>query len=429
MPILGTVNDPVHIAGNFKDLYKSSGLVDLIPNWMIVQDRVPFEEAEAGLGNFYVFGVILQREHGFTYAPTGSADARSGAVQLTEANSGFIGQARVEGFAIYLRSRISYDACSKASRAGRKAFAQAYGAVLKNMKESHQYRLELSLLYGRSGLGAIEAVAGQVITIREDSWATGIWTSGMSNVELEIWSTRDLVATKRNTFVTLGNVNAATRELTVVGALGGVVGAVPPLAEADIIYFRGARFVAAGDGLYNECPGLYSIMSNTGGVLFGINATTYPLWKGQQVAAVGNISLTAIMNAAATGMSFGLNKAFLLINPSAFAQLASDEAALRRYVQDTPNAKRGVKGITFQLGSVDVEILPHPLIWRGIAMMLPEGKVHRVGSTDVTFSLPGSDEKMQLHIHDYTAVEFRSMSDQGIYIDAPAQAVLMTGLT
>jgi hypothetical protein len=73
------------------------------------------------------------------------------------------------------------------------------------------------------------------------------------------------------------------------------------------------------------------------------------------------------MQAAAIGMVFGLEKGLLLCSPNKFAQLASDEAALRRYVQDQRDTKRGVKGISFMLGSVDVEILPHPLVRDGSA--------------------------------------------------------------
>jgi hypothetical protein len=120
-----------------------------------------------------VFGVVLQKEQGFTYAP--SSGANSGVQTLNAAVAGYIGQAQVEGFAIYLRSRLSYDAAAKASKAGKKAFAQAYGAVLKNMKESHQYRLECSLLYGRDGLGTVSGNSTGTLTITAATWATGIW--------------------------------------------------------------------------------------------------------------------------------------------------------------------------------------------------------------------------------------------------------------
>jgi hypothetical protein len=161
--------------GDFKNLYKESGLVNAIPSWMLVQDRFAFEEADAGLGQFYIFGVVLQKEHGATYAP--SSGSSSGVQTLNASVAGYVGQAQVEGFAIYMRARLSYDAAAKASRAGKKAFAQAYGAVLKNMKESHQFRLELSLLYGRDGIGKVTGNSSGTLTLDAANYATGIWAS------------------------------------------------------------------------------------------------------------------------------------------------------------------------------------------------------------------------------------------------------------
>lgn len=408
-------NDPTQMAGDFKDLYMSSGLVDAIPSWMIIQDRFPFEEAEAGLGQFYIFGVILQREQGFTYAP--SSGSNSGVQTLNAAVAGYIGRAEVEGFAIYLRSRLSYDAAAKASKAGKKAFAQAYGAVLKNMKESHQYRLEASLLYGRAGLGVVSANNGGVLSLTSATWADGIWATGMTGAVLEAWTSTGSSATQHNGDLTISSVSISAKTVTVTGTSSSVV-------ANDNLYFKTAR-TSTG---WNECAGIYTILNNSGS-LFNIDASVYNLWQSQSYPVSGNLSLTAIMQAAALGITFGLRKALLLCAPEKFAQLASDEAALRRYVQDTPQAKRGVKGIVFIMGSVDVEILPHPLVKQGHAMMIPEDCVHRVGATDVTFSLPGSTEPMQVHVTDSTALEIRSMSDQGVFISTPAQAVLMTGIT
>lgn len=414
-------NDPNSMVGDFKNLYKTSGLIDAIPNWCLIQDRFPFEEAEASTGQFYVFGVVLQKEQGFTYAP--SSGTNSGAVPLNPSIAGFIGQAMVQGYAIYLRSRLSYDAAAKASRAGKKAFAQAYGAVLKNMKESHQYRLELSLLYGQYGIGIVQSVAGQVISITNASWANGTWASGMSGATLDIWSTQTLVgAVQHATAVAIQTVNVLAETVTI--AAGGVITAVVP---GDVIYFQGARTATA----YNECPGLYAILSNSGanaGVLFNIDASLYDLWAANQYAVNGNLSLTAIFNAAAVGMSFGLHKGMLLCSPDKFAQLASDEASLRRYIENTPKTDRGVKGISFMMGSVDIEIVPHPLIQQGSAMLLAEESIHRCGATDITMGMPGTGQAMEVHVTDLTALEVRAMSDQGVYSDVPAQNVLLTGI-
>lgn len=412
---MATNNDPTTMAGDFKNLYEKMGLVDAIPSWFIVQDRFKFEEAEAGLGQYYVFGVVLLKEQGFTYAP--SSGSNSGVQTLNASVAGYIGQAQVEGFAIYLRSRLSYDAAAKASRAGKKAFAQAYGAVLKNMKESHQFRLECSLLFGRDGLGVVSANASGVLTLTSATWATGIWASGMKGAILEAFDATTATANQHNADLTISAISVANKTVTVTGTNSAVV-------ANDILYFKSARTTTA----FNECFGLYRILTATS-TIFNIDPSVYNLWQSQSYAVSGNISLTAIMNAAALGMSFGLEKAVLLIAPEKFAQLASDEAALRRYVQDTKNTDRGVKGISFMMGSVDVEILPHPLVWQGYGLMLPESAVHRVGATDVTMSMPGSSSPMEVHITDSTGLEIRSMSDQGIYLDSPAQAVLLTGIT
>jgi hypothetical protein len=413
---MAVANTPDQMVGDFKNLYEKSGLVNAIPKWALVQDRFAFEEADAGLGQYYVFGVILQKEQGFTYAP--SSGVNSGVQTLNASVAGFIGQAQIEGFAIYLRSRLSYDAAAKASKAGKKAFAQAYGAVIKNMKESHQFRLELSLLYGRDGLGIVSANSSGVLTLTAASWATGIWASGMKDAILEAFTGTSSSETQHNGDLTISAVSVANKTVTVTGTSAAVV-------ANDVLYFKGARTAS----VFRECPGLYRILSTTSGTLFNIDSGVYELWKAQQYPVGGNLSLTAIMNAASLGMSFGLEKALLMCAPEKFAQLASDEAALRRYVQDTPNAKRGVKGITFMLGSVDVEILPHPLVKQGEALMLAENSIHRVGATDVTMAMPGSGQAMEVHVTDSTAIEIRSMSDQGIFSDTPAQNVLLTGIT
>ncbi len=411
---MAAANTPTTLVGDFKNLYQDSGLVDALPSWMIVQDRFKFQEAEA-TGQYYVFGVTLQRESGFTYAP--SSGTGSGVVTLNASIAGYVGQALVEGYAIYLRSRLSYDAAAKASKAGKKAFAQAYGAVLKNMKESHQYRLELSLLYGRDGLGVVDSNTSGVLVLKSASWATGIWGSGLKDAILEAWTATTVTATQHDGDLVIASVIVADKSVTLTAANASVV-------QNDILYFKSARTSTA----WNECAGIHRVLTNAGS-LFNIDAAAQQLWAANSYAVSGNLSLTAIMQAAAIGMSFGLEKAILLCAPPKFAQLASDEAALRRYVQDSPNAKRGVKGITFLMGSVDVEILPHPMVKEGEAFLLSEESWNRVGATDITFGMPGSGSPMEVHVTDATALEFRSMSDQAIFSEMPAQNVILTGIT
>lgn len=413
---MASTNSPTSLVGDFKNLYKDSGLVEAIPTWAIAIDRWKFEEAYS-TGQYYIFGVVLQKENGATYAP--SSGVNSGPQTMNASIAGYVAQVQVEGYSIYMRSRLSYDAAAKASRAGKKAFAQAYGAILKNLKESHQYRLELSTLYGQQGLGIVSSIDTGVITITSATWSTGTWAAGLKDAILEAFTGVGASVSQHNTDLTITAVSAANKTVTVSGTSSAV-------APADVLYFKGARTTTG----WNEAPGLYAILVNTG-TLFNVSASTYDNWKSQSYAVNGNLSMTAIMQAAALGMSYGLEKAVLLTAPEKFAQLGVDEAALRRYVSDADakRTNRGVKGVSFMMGPVEVEVLAHPFIRQGSAMMLPDDQVHRIGATDITMALPGTGEPLSVQVTDVTAIEIRSMSDVGVFLDKPAQAVLLTGIS
>jgi hypothetical protein len=411
---MASTSGPEQLVGLFKEIYSKLGLVDAIPSWAILQERYPFEAAEA-TGDKYVFSVAIQKEGGFTYAPTSGVN--SGPQNMNAVISGAIVRAEVEGYGIYLRSRLSYDAASKAARAGKQAFAQAYGALLKNMKESHQYRLELSLLYGRDGLGIVDANASGVLTIKSEEWAAGIWAAGLKDSILEAFTGTGATVTQHDGDLTISSVNISEHKITVTGTSTAVV-------QNDVLYFKGARTATA----YKECPGLYRILTNTG-TLFNVSATDYDSWRAQEYDVAGQMSVTAGMKMAALCVAYGLQEGICLVSPDSFAQLASNEASLVRNTTENKKAKRGAKSIGFLMGDVSIEFVAHPMIKQGQSMLLPSDEVHRVGSTDVTMSLPGSGEPLTVVVTGVTAIELHSMSDQGIFIEVPARACLGTGIS
>lgn len=411
---MSAYSGPQELIGLFKDIFADVGLVSAIPAWAIVQDRWEFEKSQA-TGDKYVFAIAAQKEGGFTYAPTSGVG--SGVQSLNAVVSGAILRVEVEGYGIYLRSALSYDAASKAAEQGRQAFKQAYGALLKNMKESHQFRLECSLLYGRDGLGKVDTNTSGALVIYESDFADGIWAAGLKDSILEAFTGTGSSVSQHNGDLTISAVNISTRTVTVTGTSAAVV-------QNDILYFKGSRTTTG----YKEAPGLYRILTNTS-TLFNVDAAAYDVWKAQSYPVGGQVSLTAIMKGAALCVAYGLEDGILLINPNMFAQLASDEAALVRETNGQTKAKRGPKSITFTMGNVDIEIVSHPMIKRGHAMLLPADQVHRVGSTDITMGLPGTKEPLSVIVSGSTALEIHSMSDQGIYIEVPARACLLTGIT
>lgn len=410
---MAQVNSPDTLAGLFKEVYSKLGLIQACPTWAICQDKFPFEQGEA-IGESYVVAVTLSKEGGFTYAPSMGANAVPASPTPVAAT---VLHAKIQSYAIYLASQLAYAAAARAASQGKAAFKSAYAAVLSNMKFSHMYRLECSLLYGTSGLGIVSANDTGVLTITEASFASGIWGAGLKGSILEAFTTVAESASQHNADLVISAVNINNRTVTVTGTSGAVV-------ANDILYFKSSRTTTA----WNECAGLYKILTNAGS-LFEIDGAIYDSWVSQQLAVNGQVSLTFIMRLAAQCQAYGLERAVLMLAPVRFADLAADEAALRRYNDAGTNAKRGPNSIKFDMGGVSIEIMSHPMLKLGHAFLLPSDEVHRIGSTDVTMALPGSGEELSVQVSNSTAIEFRSMSDQAIFCEVPARAGLLTGLT
>jgi len=410
---MAQVNSPDTLSGLFKEVYSKLGLVQACPTWAICQDRFPFEKGEA-IGEAYVVAVTLTKEGGFTYAPSMGSNAVPASPTPVAAT---VLHAKIQSYAIYLASQLAYAAAARAASQGKAAFKSAYAAVLSNMKFSHMYRLECSLLYGRSGLGVVSSNTAGVLVLTQASFAPGIWGAGLKGSILEAFTATTESATQHNGDLTISAVDITDRSVTVTGTSAAVV-------ANDNLYFKNSRTTTA----WNECAGLYAILTNAG-TLFDIDAATYDAWQSQYLDVSGQVSLTAIMRLMAKCQAYGLEKAILFIGPERFADLAADEAALRRYTDAGTNAKRGPRGIMYDMGGVSVEIISHPMLKLGHAMLLPSMEIHRIGSTDVTMALPGSNEELTVQVSNNTAIEFRSMSDQGIFAEVPARAGLLDNLT
>ena len=410
---MAQTNSPDTLPGLFKEVYSKLGLIMACPTWAVCQERFEFEKGEA-IGEAYVVAVTLTKEGGFQYAPSMGSNAVPASPTPIAAT---ILHAKIQSYAIYLASQLAYAAAARAAAQGKAAFKSAYAAVLQNMKFSHMYRLECSLLYGRDGIGQVEDNTGGVLTITSASFAPGIWGAGLKGNIITAWDAVTESANQHNGDLTISEVDISTRQITVTGTSGSVV-------ANDYLYFKNSRTSTA----WNECAGLYRILTNDA-TLFDIDASVYDAWKAQALNQAGQVSLTGIMRLAAKCQSYGLERGLLFIAPERFADLAADEAALRRYMDAGTNAKRGPNSITYNMGGIEIDIVAHPMLKLGHAFLLPSDQVHRIGSTDVTMALPGSDEELSVQVSNLTAIEFRSMSDQAIFLEVPARAGLLYGLT
>ena len=76
-----------------------------------------------------------------------------------------------------------------------------------------------------------------------------------------------------------------------------------------------------------------------------------------------------------------------------------------------------------------MRIKPHSMVKGGEAFVLPINTIKRIGSTDVTFNNPGMGNKFFRELSDNAGFELRCYSDQAVFIEKPAKATKITGLT
>jgi hypothetical protein len=411
-------NDTSTLDGFFKEVFAEK-VQKLVPENDLILRAVAFEAKER-TGKHYSQPVVLSREAGATYSSSG------GVLTLNDAIASTMKDAQVSGGQIYFRSQISYDAASK-SQSSKAAFASVNELTVENLVESVSNRLEMSCLYGQSGLAKTSSSANAdtthtVVTITDATWADGIF-SGAEGSQINFYNGSSLVSSGADAIFTIDAVDFDNRKLTLSGTATGIAALDTSIAAGTRdIYWRGAYG--------NEAAGFDKIITNTG-TLFGIDASDYALWKGSSYNASGAISFAKLTQAVARGVARGLNeKATVMLSPKAWNVLNADQAALTRHNSSgSKKLENGAEALTFYSSNGEIEVVSHPMVKNGEGFIVPMKRVKRIGSTDVTCELPGRKDQFFLHMPDKTGYELRCMSDQAVFIETPARCVKITGIT
>lgn len=400
---VGTLN------GLFKETYANE-LENLIPDGVKILNKIKFQSREKQPGNLFHQPVILGLEHGVTFA--GSDED---AFNLQSAVSGQIKDAQVKGNPALLRSVLGYTAASRATSGGTQAFEAATKFLVANMLRSLSKKLEIEMLYGQEGYAAVGSVSGADITISTAEWAPGIW-AGAENMPIEI---RDSTgATSRGNFV-VQSVNMNTRVVTLdsSAAAAGVI-------ATDIVWHKGAYG--------KEFIGIHQILSTTSGTVFNINVGTYNLFRGNTFSAgSAALSFTKLNLAAARAVEKGLDgMLYCLVNVRGWANMLSDQAALRQYDQSysKERAENGSQKLRFYSQNGELEIEPSIYVKEGYSYLLSVDDWMRVGSTDLTFRVPGQGDEFFRHLENSAGYELRLWTDQAIFCHAPGRSVLIDNI-
>ena len=416
MAVNSGANTFTTLNSHFKETYADK-IQNLIPDGGKLLKMIDFIKAEKQPGNFYHQPVILSNEHGFTYGGTsGVAFALEDAINSSSAD------AQVRGTEVVLKSLLSVGAASR-SQNSKAAFISETKLLVENMLKSFAKRMEIQLMYGQSGLGVVESVAGLVVKVEDHEWASGIWSGGEGMAVVVL----DAALAVQRVSTTVTAVNLDTKEITLAAVTG--------IVATDVIFFKSA---AVAGPSFNEFAGLHKIITNTG-TLFGINASSYNLWKGNTVEVGTNftggeavLQFTHIEKGIAQAMAKGLNdeEVSVICSPMSWKNLLVEQAAKRRYDQSysSKQVQDGSNSIKFHGPNGSVEIISSIYCKEGYAYILPVKEFMRIGSSDITFEQPGFEGKFLRLLEGYNGYEMRAYTDQSLFTSKPGLCVLLTFL-
>lgn len=390
-----------------------------LPEFAILQEMFPYKR-RAKTGLYFEEVVFVKRSQGVTVAGTGvagTAYALNDNIPLQTAN------AQIAGTEIIMREQIGYGAIAAAEGAGVTAFGSSFDEVVLGIEEAHRFYLEMFLLYGQTSIGTIETVTADTATTRywtitKATYAPGIWTQS-EGMKVDAYDA--VGGTKLNTngpvyITTFSGPDPSVRQVFVTG----VAADLTAIVATSVI-------VPIGSGVAGQVfAGLDKITSNTGS-LFGINAATYGIWKGN-TKDQGNVPATMGTFHAASSQATvrgGMGAMDWILSPYVWQDLCDDQAALRRYASETKQEfVNGTETIKFYGVNGVMTFRPHPMVKAGEAYGIQRDKFIRGGESDLTSRLPGANNDDFFHeIPGYAGSEIRNYSSTFLYCRAPARQV------
>jgi len=409
------------LSGWFKRKYADK-LERAVPDFAILRKEIPFKQQEK-LGETYNFPVKLTRSHGITWnggATAGTAFALNAAITFVTKN------AQLSGSEFMMREQIAYGAIARSGTGEDASYGPVMDEVPLEMNEASNFYLEMALLYGGMSIGTIESQSGSGTTrafvITKATWAAGLWAQ-MEGASLDGWTLTSEVPSgtivNTNAQILVTTIDPDTRTINTSGNA----------TDLDAMV-AGKAFVPRG-AKGNWFEGITRIASNTGS-LFNIDAATYNLWKGN-THAVNSVAMTltiaqrGITRAVVRGL---MEKVTLLMSTYTWTDVNNDLAALRRYAESTKQGLDiGTEKITFYGANGQMELMAHPMLKAGEALAVPLKHFKRVGSSDITFKLPGMPEgQFFRHLTDNAGCELRCYFDQAVVCTKPARTVRFTGI-
>lgn len=416
---MAVINDQSTLVGNFKDQY-GEGVITAFAFIAKLANAIKFDNDYGTLGQTYIVPVDLTLEHGWTATAGGTTPTGSGYLNPSAGQSQ---KASVDGFSLYGRAQVSYEAIMR-SVGNKQAFRSATEWVFKKLGLSGSKRLELQILHGQEGLGAISANpstgSSRPVVLTDDSWSAGIW-AGMEGATIDLYNSG---GTKQNTAaITISSVSVSAKSLVLSC----------PNASDQSLNLANLNIFLETHSPTTEMAGLGKIAGNTG-PLFGINAANYTLWAGNSQSNTGSMNFQKLLDFMSVPASYGLagRKAVAVVPTKLFEVLNTDQAALRKYdVSYRPaTAETGSEGLVYHSQTGTLEVMPHPFQKDGRLNIFVPDEAKRIGATDLTMIDKGEGaERIIFDSPTSPAKEMRAFSNQSVFVEQPRHTFVATGIT
>ena len=412
-----TTENGTSVDGLFKNRYVGR-VEQILSQDNEFQKRVPFDSSNK-IGRYYMKAVQLRRPQGVTFAAGSSANdafALNGSVAST------ILDAYIDASSIVMQDRIGYTTMARAMST-EQAFAEVFDVTVEGLQMQIRANLELMSLYGQSDLGTVESASTvsskRQVVISKATWAAGIWPQ-LEGALVDVYADSTLASkVTSTTYLQVVSVDIANRTIT----LDGTDYASVTTNNVIVPYGTGTAGASWAKGV--------SKIIQTSGTLFGIDNSVYGNFKGNSYSSVnGVLTLGKINSAASLAWNRGTSrKLTCFVSAWTWTDMNVDAAALRRYAESTKaGLDLGTTAITYFGPNGEIEIVPHRFVKAGEAFLLDLSSWSRVGSMDVTFSLPGLPENFILQLPSNAGFELRNFSDQAPFCWNPSAQTYISGI-
>jgi hypothetical protein len=385
--VADATTDVSKLNGWFKE--KHGKFVDPLLEISKLYDMLGDIQKAQKIGRHFAFPIELSLPQGVTYAAAGA-----GAFAFEDTVPGEMKEALIDASQIAVSDIMDFETAAKAVAEGEEAYGDAGERLVKRIKKAGKKRLELSTWYGQHYIAKISAISGtstaRVLTIDTSEWSSGMWC-GMKNMKLDAWDVAAFT-TKQNTnaAIIITSVQIAARTLTVSGNASDLTALdTPAAAGTAVLTPYNSR---TSSSVVKEMAGINKITTNSGS-LFGIDASSYELWQGNTFDNLSvAFSLKKLQDSICDAVGKGLDeKAIVFVNPRTWANLCSDQAALRKYDASFSSSKatNGFRALSMYSQNGELDIMPHPIIKEGESWVVPVERMMKIGAQELGFNVPG----------------------------------------